>query len=580
MFSKRLLSLTREYRARFSLSIFFGWLGGALTILQAWFLAKLVNDVFLEHRTISQLDALLPMLLAVMVLKAVAAFLAEYTANQLSIEIRSGLRERLMQKIARLGPVYAGAERTGEISMTALDGIESLDAYFSQYLPQLALSASIPVTILLLVFPIDLLTGVVFVLTAPLIPFFMIMIGRYGETLTTKQYSSLSTLSAHFFDVLQGLTTLKVFGRSKKQTEVISEISDQYREVTMKVLRVTFISSLALELLATLSTAIVAVEIGLRLLYARMEFQPAFFILIIAPEFYFPLRQLGLKFHAGMTGVNAAVRVWEILDQPEPPPSPEKDIHATLAPSSGSVIRLKNVHYDYPGRESFQLRSINVELRFGMVTALVGKTGSGKSTIFNLLLRFAQPNTGTILLNDTPIDSIPVEQWRRWIAYVPQNPTLYYGSIKENLLFANPSASTRQIEIACQNSGLLPFIQSLPNGIETIVGERGSRLSGGQAQRLALARAFLKDAPILLLDEPSSNLDPQLEGDLTSSVKQMAKQKIVVLIAHSVKTALAADRIYVLDQGLVSQFGSPAELRAMPGLFAQLVSGQPSEASG
>ena len=578
MFSRRLFIQARAHTTKMALAVAFGWLGGVATILQAWFIARTINDVFLLGISLALVTPLLWALGAIMVTKALLAFLAENTANQLSTGIRAGLRRELIAKITRLGPAYTFGERTGELSLTLLDGVESLDAYFSQYLPQLALSASLPLTILFLVFPIDLLTGVVFLLTAPLIPFFMMMIGRYGEQLTHKQYASLSILSAHFFDVMQGITTLKVFGRSKYQTGVIRSISDQYREITMRVLQVTFLSSLALELLATLSTAIVAVEIGFRLLWGRLDFLPAFFILIIAPEFYFPLRQLGLKFHAGMTGVSAALRIFEVLDQPEPEPSNTQASSLTHLPSKKvQSLELRDVVFEYPSRDAFRLNGITMSFKRGQMTALVGKTGAGKSSIINLILRFILPTHGVLLADGIDIATLPLAEWRSLVGYVPQTPTLFFQTIRENLLFAKPDASDEQITQACQQSGILNFIRSLPDGFDTLVGERGSRLSGGQAQRLALARAFLKDAPIILLDEPTANLDPELEADMLASLKAIAPNKIVIVIAHRPSTALAADNVFLLQEGQVAESGEIAKLANSNGPFNKFITGAEAE---
>ena len=248
--------------------------------------------------------------------RALLTWLNEVAANAVAVKIKTDLRNRLFEHILKLGPAYSRQQRTGELTAAAVEGIEALDAYFSQYLPQLVITTLIPISILIFVFPIDLLSGIVFLITAPLIPFFMIMIGKGAETVTKRQYETLRLLSAHFLDSLQGLTTLKLFGQSKGQTRTIAKISEQFRDTTMSVLRITFLSALALELLATLSTAIIAVEIGFRLLYAKMEFQPALFLLILAPEFYMPLRALGARFHAGMNGTTAAKRIYEILDTP------------------------------------------------------------------------------------------------------------------------------------------------------------------------------------------------------------------------------------------------------------------------
>jgi len=443
-----------------------------------------------------------------------------------------------------------------------VEGIEQLDAYFSQYLPAIVLAASIPLTILLLVFPLDPLTGVVFVLTAPLIPFFMILIGKAGEALTKRQYNTLSRLSAHFFDVLQGLTTLKTIGQAKSQAQVIGEFSARYRDVTMQVLRVTFLSALALELLATISTAIVAVEIGFRLLYRNMEFLPAFFILVLAPDFYQPLRNLGLRFHAGMSGVTAATRIYEILDTPVSSATYQVSgetlgqphlTHPNLTPDT---LKLNNISYTYPARETPALQDVSLEIPSGKLTALVGASGAGKSTIASLLLRFISPQSGQILVGETPLEQIPPEQWREQVAWVPQNPYLFSDTLAANLRLARPAASEADLLTACRRAGLEEFIASLPAGLQTTIGERGARLSGGQAQRLALARAFLKDAPLLLLDEPTSSLDPALEASLEASVRELTQGRTVLVIAHRLATIRQADQVIVLQAGKVANLFS------------------------
>ncbi|MFO7584815.1 MAG: ABC transporter transmembrane domain-containing protein, partial [Anaerolineales bacterium] len=277
---RRLITLARSSGFMLTLTIALGWGGGVLTIVQAWFLARVVNDVFLGGQTREAVLPLLGILLGALLLKSAFVWGADVSANAVAQTVKADLRTRLLNHLAALGPAYTGGERTGELSTAAVEGIEQLDAYFSQYLPAIVLAASIPLTILFVVFPIDLLTGIVFIFTAPLIPFFMVMIGKAAEALTKRQYTSLSRLSSHFFDVLQGLTTLKTLGQARGQAQVIGQFSERYRDMTMQVLRVTFLSALALELLATISVAIVAVEIGFRLLYRNMDFLPAFFLLV------------------------------------------------------------------------------------------------------------------------------------------------------------------------------------------------------------------------------------------------------------------------------------------------------------
>lgn len=573
MFPKRLLALARSSNLALILTIVFGFFGGLLTIFQAWIFARIIHDIFLNHLTRDSVLGLLGALLGVVVVKAATVWGAEVAANLVAQRVKTDLRERLIRHLTALGPAYTQSERTGELALSAIEGVEALEAYFSQYLPQLVLAASIPLSVLLLVFPLDPLSGVVFLLTAPLVPFFMILIGRSGEALTSRQFETLRRLSAHFYDVLQGLTTLKALNQSRSQAQVIENVSERYRDVTMEVLRITFLSALALELLTTLSTAIIAVEIGFRLLYRRMEFLPAFFILVLAPDFYLPLRLLGLRFHAGMNGVSAAKRIFEILDVPLPDtrhsiPEPR---HAKTE-YRVSNIKFSNVSFTYPERTTPAVDGLTFNILPGQLTALVGASGAGKTTIANLLMRFIEPASGQITVDGRQLSEISPADWRAQVGWVPQNPYLFSATIAENLRLAQPEAPESDLVRACERAGLLAFVRSLPEGFETLVGERGARLSGGQVQRLALARTFLKDAPFLLLDEPTSSLDPGLEAELQTAVRELMQGRTTLVIAHRLSTVYQADQILVLEAGKVVETGTHPELLAHQGSYAKLVS--------
>jgi ATP-binding cassette subfamily C protein CydD len=319
----------------------------------------------------------------------------------------------------------------------------------------------------------------------------------------------------------------------------------------------------------------VAVEIGLRLLYGNMEFLPAFFILVVAPDFYLPLRQLGLKYHAGMSGATAAVRIFEILDKPVPASSPTmSDVRSALAVNIPARfdISFQNVSFQYEGRETPALQNVSFTIASGQITALVGASGAGKSTIASLLLRFSEPSAGQILLDGQPLRDIPADEWRKYVAWVPQTPYLFQDSLGANLRLARQNATENELMQACEQAGLLDFVATLPQGFETQVGERGARLSGGQAQRLALARAFLKDAPFLLLDEPTSSLDPGLEDELRQSVQRLISGRSALVIAHRLSTVYQAGQIIVLQTGRVIETGKHADLIALNGLYAELVS--------
>lgn len=573
--NKRLMKLLGLIPTLFFLAVLFGILGSGLVILQSLNLSRAVNQVFLEKKELANILPLIRVIILIILLRSFFTYLSSVLNNRVAIKVKNELREQIIQKIARLGPAYMRISKSGELVTSAIQGVEALDAYFSQYLPQIIIAVLMPLTILVVVFPMDLLSGIVFLVTAPLIPFFMALVGRSSEAQTKKQWQALSRLGADFLDTLQGLTTLKMLGRSKDYANHVDEMSDRYRTATMNVLRITFLSAFVLELIATISTAVVAVEIGLRLLYGKMLFEQAFFILLIAPEFYLPMRNLGTRYHAGMTGVTAAARIFEVLDLPEPTTLEVPASNQTrIEMDKPFQLKFSEVNFIYPGRESESLKSLSFEITAGRHYALVGHSGAGKSTILQLIMRFLRPSGGDILLNNENILSFDLAVWRKQIAWVPQHPMLFDTSLLENVRLNRTDISKEQVREALKYAQLEELVKQLPEGLSTPLKEWGSRLSGGQAQRVALARAFLKNAPLLLMDEPTANLDPDLEVALGSATRELMNGRTSVTIAHRRETIVHADHIYVCEAGQIVQSGNHAELIHQDGLYQRLFPSQ------
>jgi ATP-binding cassette subfamily C protein CydD len=568
-----LLREARTARHWLALTVGLGWAGGIAAVLWARVLSRIISQVFLQRRTLGDVSSLLIVLLVIAAGHAGTIWASEVTANRVAGKVKADLRERFFAHVLTLGPAYVRDERTGELVNTAVEGVESLDAYLSQYLPQLALTVLVPVTFLILIFPLDALSGLVLLLTAPIIPVFMFLIGNLADAMTRKQWQLLSRMSAHFLDVLQGLTTLKLFGRARDQVQVIAQISDRFRATTLGVLRVAFLSALVQEMVTTLSTAIVAVEIGLRLLYGRLSFEQALFVLILTPEFYLPLRLLGTRFHASVSGVTAARRIFEVLErrQVNKDESRQGTLLSPCLPVSLSSVQFNNVHYAYDDGARPTLNGVSFQIDSGQRVALVGPSGAGKSTVAHLLLRFIEPQRGEIRVGGTSLLDVPATVWREPVAWVPQNPYLFNTSVAENIRLARPDAHMEDVIRAAREAHAHEFIQELPQGYDTLIGERGARLSGGQAQRLALARAFLKDAPLLILDEATSNLDPETEDLVRESIERLMQNRMTLIIAHRLSTVYRADQIVVLDAGRVVQAGTHDALLQRDGVYRRLV---------
>jgi thiol reductant ABC exporter CydD subunit len=562
---RRLFDLARRYGNSLSMGVAFGWLGGVVTVVQMWLLAHIIAGVFLGGADRAAVAPDLGWLLAAAAIRAALSWAADAAAAHAAAGIKHELRSRVFARLLDRGPVFVETQQSGELITLLTGGVEAVDAYFAQYLPQLVLAAAVPATVAAVVLSRDLLSGVVLVVTAPLIPIFMYLIGRMANARSRRQWLDMARLGAFFLDTVRGLTTLKVLGRAREQVAAIGRVSEAFRSSSLAVLRVAFVSALVLELVTTLSVAVVAVEVGLRLLGGRLEFESAFFVLLLAPEFFLPMRRLGAAFHAGLAGVTAAARLFELLeDGGRPIPKTGR------AMPTRPALALEGVSYAYPG-ERRALKDVSLTINPGETVALVGPSGAGKTTITRLLLRFLEPDSGRLTADGIDCVEIDPENWRRVVAWVPQNPHLFAQTVEENIRLGRREASPRELATAVELASAEDFISALPDGAATQVGERGARLSGGQARRLALARAFLADAPVLVLDEPAEDLDPRLRAGLDQTLSTLLAGRSALIVAHRVPTVVGADRIVVLDEGEVVDQGTHEDLLRRCDLYRGLV---------
>ncbi|WP_202716585.1 thiol reductant ABC exporter subunit CydD [Thiothrix subterranea] len=567
-----------------------GLTSGLLLIVQAWLLANVVNAVVFAEAALADVMPSLWGLLALFLLRAGLAWASEQAAFHAAVQVKLAIRTQLYQKVQQLGPAWLTGERSGDLLNTLSDGVEALEAYYARYIPAMSLMALVPLAILVFVLANDWLSAVVMLVTAPLIPLFMILIGKGTEKRNQQQWQQLARMSAHFLDVIQGLTTLKLFNASRREAQVVAQISDQYRQSTMSVLRVAFLSSFVLEFFGTVSIAIIAVLIGFRLFWGEMDFLYGFFVLLLAPEFYLPLRNMGTQYHARMAAIGAAEKMVGILGETPHPPAPSPSMGEGLREEflvpprplrerglGGEGYSFRSISFTYPDART-ALSNLSLDIHLNETLAIVGASGAGKTTLINLLMGFLQPQGGQILIGDTPLTAISPDVWRKQLAWLPQKPQLFPGTVADNIRLGNPSATLEQVQAAAEQAYAAEFIVKLPQGYDTLIGEAGQGLSGGQVQRIALARAFLKDAPLVILDEATANLDRASETLVQAGVERLAQGRTLVMIAHRLRTVQTADRIVVLDQGQVSAIGTHAELLANSPLYQQMQAAYGGEA--
>jgi ATP-binding cassette, subfamily C, bacterial CydD len=541
---QRLLRRAKPVRRLLAADAALGVAVSVLVLVQATLLAAIVAAAF-SGASLNEVLPKLELLALTFAGRAVLAWSFEIGGRKAASSVLSDLRLALVDRRLRSQPLPLDGTEAGEVAASAVQGVEALESYFARYLPQVVLAVTVPLAVLVWVGTIDPVSAGLMLLTLPLVPVFMWLIGRYTQERTSEHWQALRLLSTHFLDVVRGLPTLRAFNRGEAQTAAISVVSERYRRTTMATLRIGFLSGAVLELAATLGVALVAVTVGVRLADGDLGLQAGLTVLVLAPELYLPLRQLAAQFHASADGLAVAERMFSLLDGPAAVPRGGRLIAPTPAEAP---VRLEDVSFAYPVRESLVLNHFDLELLPGETVALVGPSGSGKTTVAKLLLRFADPTTGRISAGGVDLTECRPDLWRQLIGWVPQHPTLFRGTVADNIRLGDTRASEQRVHDAAVLAGAARFIEALPAGYETIVGDGGRPLSAGERRRIAVARAFVRDAQLVILDEPTADLDRRSAEVIAEAVERLRIGRTVLLIAHRPELAERADRVVVIGE--------------------------------
>jgi len=541
----RLLRRARAARTLLAVDVVLG-VGTALLVLAgATLLAHAVARAY-AGESLRAIAPTLVLLAVVFALRGAFAWGFEIAGGRAAAGVLSDLRLALVERRLRSHPAALDGAEGAEIAAAAVQGVDGLAAYFGRYLPQLVLACIVPPAVLLWVAIIDVESALLMLATVPLVPVFMWLIGRYTAERSRARWRELQRLSTHFLDVVRGLPTLRAFNRSRPQTAAIAEVSDRYRRATMATLRVSFLSGSVLELAATLGVALVAVTVGVRLVDGGIGLTAGLTVLIVAPELYVPLRQLGAQFHASADGLAAAERIVALLEAPASVAAGG----SLIAPSPAAVaVRLDGVAFSYPARPGRVLDGLDLELRPGETVALVGPSGAGKSTVASLILRLAEPTAGCVTAGGTDLAGCDAAAWRAETAWVPQRPTMFRATVADNIRLGAPAATAERVHAAAVQAGADGFVRALPDGYDTLIGDGGRPLSAGERRRIAFARAFLRDAPVVILDEPTADLDEASTAIVADAVERLRRGRTVLVIAHDAAVVGSADRVVVLEQG-------------------------------
>ncbi len=521
---------------------------GLLVVFQARLLSMACQRVVMQGEGVASIMSIAGALALLAATRCICIYILEKKSASVAAGVKQAVRSKLYRKIQALGPAGLAGEESGPLIETITKGVDELEPYFTRFLPQLSLAAILPLMFLIIIVPSEWRSSLVLLFSAPFIPLFMILIGQGSEKLHRRQWGRLSRMVGHLIDLVQGLPDLIIFGAAKKEAATVARVSEEYRTATMAVLRVAFLSAFALEFFATVGTAVVAVIVGFRLLSGALTLQEGLFVLLMAPEFYLPLRNLGLSYHARMQGVADAERIAPLLAKQ----LPEGFAGTVPAPNGAPAIIFEEVSFRYGGNRG-GVTGVNLELPSGSITALAGESGAGKTTLARLLAGLARPESGRVLVNGQDLTTLAPDSWRFRLAWVPQSPYFTSGTVRENLTLGRPCADENEINTALEAASASQFIGRLPLGLDTVLGDRGAGLSGGELKRLALARAYLCKATIVVLDEPTAGLDAENERLVGEALVRLAKGRTVLVISHREQTLSHVERVAEMIDGRIER---------------------------
>ncbi|WLP59493.1 thiol reductant ABC exporter subunit CydD [Bacillus pumilus] len=568
---KRLLQL-KGMRGLLALLGIVSLIQGASIIFQAQWLAQAITTLF-DGKSLSQATPYVLLFLAAFLVRHGLTLIREKVMFTYSSRIGADVRKQLLDQLFRLGPAFTKKKGTGKLVTLAMEGIAQYRQYLQLFLPKMVNMAVIPAMVLIYVWTLDETSAVILIVTLPILIVFMILLGLVAQRKAAKQWRSYEKLSNHFTDSLRGLETLRYLGISKKHSRNIGEVSKRYRKATMSTLKVAFLSSFALDFFSMLSIATVAVFLGLRLIEGELLLLPALTALMLAPEYFLPVREVGNDYHATLNGKEANEAMQVILEEKGFRTQETQSVQLNEW-NEQSALTLQDVSVQHDEHAPYSIQDVDFTVKGKKKIGIIGASGSGKSTLTDVLGGFVEPTSGQITLNGQPLVHLQMKEWQKEVVYMPQHPYLFHMTLRENIRFYEPHATDEEVERAASEAGLSQLVAQLPNGLDEIIGEQGRGLSGGQAQRIALARTVLGKRSIMLLDEPTAHLDIETEYELKKTMLPLFEDKLVFLATHRLHWMPAMDEIIVMDQGTIAEMGTHESLMQRKGVYYQLVQEQ------